>query len=57
MSARCDHHEHDEDFVGGDVWRATSSHGSIIGDFCTDHLGDALDDFDGHVNLDRIDLL
>lgn len=59
MSA-CDHHEHAWDGVTGDgggdaVWHATDRHGVELGDFCADHLGDGLDGFDGHVNLDRIE--
>ena len=54
MSAACDHYLHDDGDVPA-VWHATDRTGTVIGDFCTEHLGDGLDDFDGHVNLDRIE--
>lgn len=52
----CCHHMHDGPPEPA-VWRATAGGGTVIGDFCTEHLGDGLDDFDGHVNLDRVDQL
>ena len=51
----CDHHDHADQPAEPAIWRATASGGSIIGDFCTEHLGDGLDGFDGHVNLDRVE--
>lgn len=56
MTAPCDHYQHDDAETPA-VWRATAASGVVIADLCTEHLGDGLDDFDGHVNLDRIDQL
>lgn len=49
----CDHHEHDNSDSA--VWHATDRNGFELGDFCADHLGDALDGFDADVHLERID--
>jgi hypothetical protein len=50
----CCHHMHDGPPEPA-VWKATDRHGIELGEFCTEHLGDGLDDFDADVRLERIE--
>jgi hypothetical protein len=52
---QCTHHEHDDPDDPA-VWAATDRNGVPLGEYCTGHLGDALDDYEADVHLQRLDV-